>query len=202
MEYLTHILSMQGLPPHGFCLLWQPELIWLHVVSDGVIGLSYYAIPVALAYFVWRRRDLAFSWMFWMFATFILACGTTHFAGIMTLWYPAYGLEGLVKAACALISVLTAILLWPLVIRVLAFPTPAEFRRVSNQLVIGEAERQQTLHRLRQSEESLRLLVNGVTDYALFMLAPGGRISSWNSGAERIKGYREHEILGRHFSVF
>src|SRR4051794_16962320 len=103
MGYLFQILTMPGLPPHGFCLLWQPELIWLQAVSDAVIGVSYYAIPLALAYFVSRRQDLAFGWIFWMFAAFILACGTTHFVEILTLWYPVYGVQGLVKAVTAAI---------------------------------------------------------------------------------------------------
>jgi PAS domain S-box-containing protein len=55
---------------------------------------------------------------------------------------------------------------------------------------------------LRQSEERFRLLVEGVKDYAIYMLDPAGRVMSWNSGAARIKGYKAHEILGKHFSVF
>ncbi|MDH2424426.1 PAS domain S-box protein [Sphaerisporangium sp. TRM90804] len=57
-------------------------------------------------------------------------------------------------------------------------------------------------HELYDSEERFRLLVQSVVDYAIFMLDPGGRIVSWNAGAERIKGYAAHEIIGRHFSVF
>ena len=55
---------------------------------------------------------------------------------------------------------------------------------------------------LRDNEEQFRLLVNGVEDYAIFMLDPTGHVVSWNTGAERIKGYRSEEILGRHFSCF
>jgi PAS domain S-box-containing protein len=55
---------------------------------------------------------------------------------------------------------------------------------------------------LRTSEERFRLLVQGVQDYAIFMLDPSGHVTSWNEGAERIKGYKAGEIIGRHFSVF
>lgn len=50
--------------------------------------------------------------------------------------------------------------------------------------------------------EQFRILVQGVTDYAIYMLDPQGHVASWNSGAERIKGYKTHEILGEHFSRF
>ncbi|HTZ59625.1 MAG TPA: sigma 54-interacting transcriptional regulator [Acidobacteriaceae bacterium] len=55
---------------------------------------------------------------------------------------------------------------------------------------------------LRESQERFQLLVEGARDYAIFMLDPEGKVITWNSGAERIKGYREDEIVGRHFSVF
>jgi PAS domain S-box-containing protein len=63
-------------------------------------------------------------------------------------------------------------------------------------------ERKRAEEALRQNEERFRLLVEGVKDYAIFMLDPDGKVASWNEGAHRIKGYRQQEILGRHFSVF
>ena len=62
--------------------------------------------------------------------------------------------------------------------------------------------RRQVEEALRKSEEHLRLLVDGVRDYAIFMLDPSGQVASWNQGAERIKGYKANEIIGRHFSCF
>src|SRR5260370_30850636 len=108
MPFLSQMFSETGLTPHGFCLLWQPGLIWLHVASDTVIGLSYYAIPLALAYFVWKRQDIIFGWIFWMVAAFILACGTTHFREIWTLCHPAYWLQELVKVLPAAVLFDTA----------------------------------------------------------------------------------------------
>jgi len=63
-------------------------------------------------------------------------------------------------------------------------------------------ERRQAEEKLRQTQEQFRLLVQGVTDYAIYMLDPEGRVSNWNAGAERIKGYRPEEIIGEHFSKF
>ncbi len=67
---------------------------------------------------------------------------------------------------------------------------------------IGVTIRQPKAETLRQSEELFRLLVESVRDYAIFLLDPEGRITSWNAGGERLKGYRREEIVGRHFSVF
>ena len=64
------------------------------------------------------------------------------------------------------------------------------------------SERKRGDEALRLSEERFRLLLQGVRDYAIFMLDPDGRISSWNEGAERIKGYKAAEVIGKHFSIF
>jgi PAS domain S-box-containing protein len=63
-------------------------------------------------------------------------------------------------------------------------------------------ERKKTQEALKESEERFRLLVQGVTDYAIYMLDPQGRVTNWNSGAQRIKGYTQDEIVGEHFSRF
>jgi PAS domain S-box-containing protein len=63
-------------------------------------------------------------------------------------------------------------------------------------------ERKKTQQALKESEERFRLLVQGVTDYAIYMLDPQGHVTNWNAGAQRIKGYAESEIIGRHFSQF
>ncbi|MEY4641461.1 MAG: Sensor histidine kinase RcsC [Pseudomonadota bacterium] len=64
------------------------------------------------------------------------------------------------------------------------------------------SERKAAEERLRQSEERFRLLVEGVKEYAIYMLDPTGLITSWNAGAAQIKGYEAHEIIGKHFSTF
>jgi PAS domain S-box-containing protein len=184
-------------------LSWQPALLWLHAVSDTATGVAYFAIPIGLAALVMRRHDLMFGWMFWLFGLFILACGTTHFMDVWVLWHPKdYGVQGLLKAFTAVVSILTAVLLWKIVPRLRSLPTAAQYRRVKERLSAETSRHERTVEQLRRSEESFRLLVQSVRDYAMFMLDAGGVVTSWNAGAEHIKGYEAGEIIGRHFSCF
>lgn len=135
--------------PHGYCLLWQPGLIWTHVVSDALIAAAYFSIPLALIQFVRRREDIVFGWMFWLFALFILACGATHAMAIWDLWHGDYGVEAIVKAITAAASVPTAILLWRLLPRALAIPTPNQLQRVNDQLRASIVERDEALRQVK-----------------------------------------------------
>jgi signal transduction histidine kinase/ActR/RegA family two-component response regulator len=147
--FFERLLDSSTLSPHGICLLWEPELIWLHVLSDAVIALSYFSIPVALSIFVSKRRDVDFGFIFWAFAIFITACGFTHVLSIVTLWVPVYGIEGLIKALTALASIVTAVILWPLVPKLLALPSPAQLR-------LAEAALAQEGRHRREAEDMLR----------------------------------------------
>ena len=129
MAFFERLLNTSMYSPHGICLLWEPELIWLHVVSDAVIALAYFSIPFALAIFVSKRRDVEFGWVFWAFAIFIMACGVTHVMSIYTLWVPIYGIEGIAKALTAMASILTAAMLWPLLPKLLAIPSPSQLQQ-------------------------------------------------------------------------
>lgn len=97
--------------PHGNCYLWNPGLVWLHVISDTLIAAAYFTIPFTLLWLVRKRRDLPFGWMFGLFGTFIVACGTTHVMEVWNLWHAEYWLAGVLKAVTAVASVATAILL-------------------------------------------------------------------------------------------
>jgi hypothetical protein len=61
LAFLERLIDSSTLSPHGICLLWDPELIWLHVVSDAVIASAYFSIPVALSIFVSKRPDVDFG---------------------------------------------------------------------------------------------------------------------------------------------
>jgi len=108
-NWLSNILKESShFMPHGHCYLWLPGLLWMHVLSDFLIGAAYIGISIIL-YLLVRRIRLPFSPVFIAFGLFIGLCGLTHFMKIWTVWNPDYLADGLLKAATALASVATAI---------------------------------------------------------------------------------------------
>jgi len=163
-DFLQRLLDSSMFAPHGICLLWEPQLIWLHVTSDLITAAAYFSIPVALSIFVSKRRDVDFGWVFWAFALFITACGIGHVMSIVTLWYPVYGIEGIVKALTAAASIVTAAMLWPLLPKVLALPSPSQLRAAELALAQEGVYRREAEDMLRQSQkmEAIGHLTGGV----------------------------------------
>ena len=182
--------------PHGFCLAWQPGLIWLQAGSDLLIAAAYFSIPAFLVTFLRRRRDLAFKPIFGLFAAFILACGTTHVLGAVTLWVPVYWLDGAVKALTAGLSVATAALLWPLLPKALALPSPATLREANEALANEVARRTQTAERLHESEERQRRIYNR-TPAALHATDANGLLIDVSDRWLDLVGYERAEVIGR-----
>ncbi len=120
--------------PHGHCYLWQRELVGLHIISDALTALAYYSIPLMLIYFVQKRRDVPFNWIFLLFGAFIISCGTGHVMDIWTLWHPHYWLSGFLKAVTAAVSLYTAYELVWLLPQLLAMPSAAQFEAVNTEI--------------------------------------------------------------------
>lgn len=152
-------LATQGFLPHGMCYTWNPSLIGLHVVSDTLIGIAYFSIPVTLVYFFAKRRDLPFNWMFLLFGLFIVACGLTHWMDVLTLWQPYYWLSGSIKAITAAASVPTAAALALLIPQALALPSTRALNEAKNALELEVAERKRIEAELRRAQATLEARV-------------------------------------------
>ncbi len=158
-ELWVNLFSSGPFIPHGHCYLWKTDLVLLHIVSDALIALAYYSIPTTLFYFVRKRRDLPFDWIFLLFSAFIVACGSTHIIEIWTLWYPTYWVSGLVKAVTAVISLSTAVLLVFSVPQLLAIPSSSQLEQANQELQTQIAERLRVEEELRKYQNHLEELV-------------------------------------------
>ena len=196
LDTVRQFLATDNFMPHGMCYLWQPGVLWLHIVSDALVSLAYFSIPFTLVYFAHRRKDLQFHWMLICFAVFIIACGTTHLMEIWVIWHPTYWLSGGIKALTALASVPTAILLVKLVPHALRLPSPARLEAANAELQREITERGRVEVQLRESEGRVRAVLDSALDAVIVMDAEG-KIIDWNSQAEVIFGWTREEIIGR-----
>lgn len=209
--WLSGIWLTQGYLPHGLCLAWQPWLVSLEFMSDALIAISYYSIPAALAYFAFRRRDLPFPGVFVLFILFILACGTTHALGAITLWDPVYRLDGVVKALTAVVSVPTAIALWLLLPAALALPSHEQLAAINRTLSHEIEERRRIEQEVRemnvvldQRVQARTALLQSILDTvpdAMVVVDARGAIDSFSVAAERLFGFVAEEVHGRDISL-
>jgi PAS domain S-box-containing protein len=211
--------------PHGHCYLWNPGLVWLHILADALIAIAYYSIPLTLIYFIKRRTDIPFSKLFILFSLFIVACGTTHLMEIWTLWYPMYWLSGLLKGLTALISVYTAIELVFVFPKLLLLPSlkttnqqlateiverqqaEAELRQTKAELEVRVAERtaelesiNEQLYREQEALQGSRTRFAGIleiADDAIISVDATQKITLFNQGAEKIFGYKADDAIGQ-----
>ena len=198
LEVLKHLFASGGFIPHGHCFLWKPALVWLHVMSDSLIAIAYYSIPITLIYFVRKRDDLPFNWIFLLFGAFIVACGTSHVMEIWTLWHPTYWLSGFIKAITALISLYTALALVPLVPLALALPSPRQLEKANLELEHEITERKRAEEAIRESREKYRVLFQ-IFPLGISITDKFGNIIEANSASERILGISTQEQTQRKY---
>ncbi|MGO8791165.1 MAG: sensor histidine kinase [Terriglobia bacterium] len=182
MDTLKELFSADGFMPHGYCYMWNGRLLWLHLISDALIFLSYVSISLTLLYFIRKRRDVPFNWIFLCFGIFIVACGFTHAMEVWTLWHATYWLSGAVKVITALASVITAVLLIRLMPHALKIPNLELLRSE-----IADRERAQA---------RFQGLMEAAPD-AMVVVNQEGKIVHVNAQVEKVFGYRREELLGK-----
>lgn len=196
---LEEIFDSGDFIPHGHCYLWKPELVGINVISDILIAVAYYSITITLIYFVRKRKDLPYPWIFLLFGAFIVACGTTHLMEVWTLWHPTYWLSGFIKAITAVVSLYTALTLVPLVPKALALPSASELSAINRNLENQILERQRVEEALRQSEARYRAIVEDQTELVCRFL-PDGTFTFVNQAYCRYFARSQEELLGHIFA--
>lgn len=195
-NFLNNLLFTANYIPHGHCYLWQRELVWLHIVSDSLIALAYYSIPLSLLYVVFQRKDLPFRNIFWLFGAFILSCGTTHVMEVWTLWHPVYWLSGSLKLITALISAYTAFALIPLIPQALALPSPTQLEMINQRLQKEISEGKKNATSLLELTQLQKAILNS-TNYTIISVEPDGTIKTFNLAAQQYLGYSPEEVVGK-----
>ncbi len=154
---LDYLFGSASFVPHGYCLLWRPDLVALHAISDIGIAGAYFAIPLGILVFASRREDMTreAKQVAILFSVFIVLCGITHLGGLLTLWYPYYGLDGMAKAVTALVSILTAIAAWRLMPQLVAIPSPRQAALMNERLVEESASRSRAYEELEDARRDL-----------------------------------------------
>ncbi len=187
---------MKSYIPRQVCMNNERDVIWLNLISDSVIALAYYSIPIGLVYFVRKRRDFTFHGLVVAFAAFILACGTTHVFNIISIWHPVYRLDGIVKAITGGLSVMTAIALWPLIPKALAVPSPAHLRAVNEDLrranaTAEHANRAKSQFLANMSHE-IRTPMSAIIGYTDLIMDPNQTVSDRLAYINTIRRNGEH----------
>lgn len=207
--------------PHGHCYLWTPPLLWIDVISDCVIGASYFSIPIALWVFARKRKDLPYRWVFGLFGVFVIACGSTHLFDAWNVWHTAYWADAGALLITAITSAATAIILWYLMPHALLIPSRSELAETNQRLANEVARREKAESALREANKSLKhdiaarsmelaVIRNDMQQFQAFLAAIvqssddaiigtdiDGSIISWNPGAERLYGYSAEEAAGQ-----
>jgi signal transduction histidine kinase len=149
------LFSDGGYSPHGFCIAWDPAVLYTHIGADLLIALSYFAIPAIMLVFLRKRPVPELHLPALLFVAFIAACGLSHLLSIVTMYLPWYGLQGLMKLATGLISFVTVLALWKLLPEALRIPSPAALMAALDARDGELAERKAAEERLQVQHRAL-----------------------------------------------
>ncbi|UES39004.1 sensor histidine kinase [Roseibium aggregatum] len=154
-EIVSYLFGAASFMPHGYCLLWRPDLVAIHAISDALIAFAYIAIPLMIFGFLRKRPDIQGNSrkIGYLFIAFILACALTHLTALVTLWWPIYGAQGLIKLVTALVSVATAVVVWRVRPMLLAIPSLKDLERANDVL---KAENLQLSDKVGRSRREIR----------------------------------------------
>lgn len=181
LDYILELFGSAQFVPHAVCLLWRPDLLLMHGVSDFLISVSYFTIPIIIIKAVKIRPDLMDPSVARLFAAFITACALSHLSGLITLWVPAYGIQGVIKMATAAVSIYTAIQLARLLPMFLTMPSRTDLASKVAEVAIEQQkaiEAKEARDKLSEfafiASHDLKAPLRGIANQARFLIEDHG----------------------------
>lgn len=167
-SFFGNLLDTSLWPKRWNCGTWSPLHGWIYIISDLLIWLSYFAIPVLLGFFVYKKQveNIPFKTVLVLFIVFILACGFTHLMDAAIFWWPAYKLSAVLRMGTAIVSLVTVVSLIKVIPDVLELKSPAYLEKqieartralqeVNNELLVEMAKRKRASDNLQASNQEL-----------------------------------------------
>ncbi len=198
MEVLRQISSPIGLKGHGFSLLSEPGIVWLHILSVSLIAISYLAISLILVLLSRKRRDISVRRIFFHFGIFILARGITHLIDVWAIWHSLNWLAGAVSLLTASVSISAAVILFLSIPKAVTLPSADELQRKNAKLESQAAdliERDRQIESASKSLSLFRELMEQSNDAILIIDPETLRFLDANEEAYKDLGYTREEFL-------
>lgn len=177
IDFFRKLFDTSDFPARWHCGNWSDGHGWLHILSDVLIFAAYMAIPIVLAIFIRRRRDLPFPRVFWLFVAFIAFCGIGHLVEAIIFWKPLYRVSGLFKLGTAVASWATVLALVPTLRRALLLRSPEELER----------EVEARTNDLEREKATLEAVLSAIGS-GVAVADADGKITVFNEAAEDILG--------------
>lgn len=167
IDFFSNLFSTEDWPPRWHCGNWTEFHGWLYIVSDLAIWSAYFTIPFLLIHFILRKKNVPFPKIFWLFGTFILACGATHFIDALIFWFPVYRVSALVRFITAVASWSTIYALYKILPDAFSLKTPGELEKIVKDRT---EELQLSMHKMRFLADAMPQIVwtarpDGSRDY-------------------------------------
>lgn len=197
INFFKRLLETSDWPPRWHCGNWTEMHGWIYIISDLMIWSAYFAIPLIIIRFISRKKNVRFHKIYFLFAGFILACGSTHLLDAVMFWFPAYRLNGLVRLITGIISWVTVFYLVKSLPAAFSLKSPQDLENEIDHRKAAEKELHVKNDLLNEAQEIARLghwewdVVSGELTwskslYTLYGIEPYSQELSFNLFMEKI----------------
>jgi PAS domain S-box-containing protein len=170
LEFFQKLFDTSDFPPRWHCGRWSEFHGWLYIISDLAIWAAYFAIPLLIVRYITRRHNQRFIKLYFLFAGFILACGSTHLLDALSFWVPVYRFSALVRLGTAIVSWLTVFNLFKVLPAAFSLKTASELeyeveqrKKAEEQLRVNNAMLSEALQIAKLGHWQWNVVENKVT---------------------------------------